>query len=43
MRKANDKETVEIRKVKEVVAGRCWKAVWLRALKKTGEIFISFP
>ena len=43
-----DKEgtaTVETSKVKEerpVVAGRCWKKIWLGALKKTGELFICF-
>ena len=47
MRKAEDKEkasTVKVdNKVKEkslaVAGGRCWKRVWLKALKKTGEYF----
>ena len=47
MRKDKERTaTVETSKVKEerpAVAGRCWKAVWLGALQKTGELFISSP
>ena len=49
IRKAEDKAkaaTVEADQVKEkslaVAGGRCWKRVWLRALKRTGELNIYF-
>ena len=48
MRKDKERTaTVETSKVKEerpvVAGGRCWKKIWLWALKKTGELFISLP
>ena len=49
MRKAEDKAkavTVEADQLKEkslaIAGGRCWKRVWLRALKRTGELNIYF-
>ena len=48
VRKTEEKKvTVEADKVKEeglkVAGGRCWKRVWMKVLKKTGDhIFIFF-
>ena len=51
MRKTEDKErtlTVEADKVKEekslkVAEGKCWKRVWMKVLKKTGDHLQDVP